>query len=163
MFLSNVILPVWVKPVAYAVAAVALVGFGYTKGIEHVYKGQRAATTQLVYKQGKVTTKVVTKYVKVAEKIKSQGEDLKKEGQGYAIKFPSDNYIFNNYYVRLYDSSITGSVPALSGGDTAEPSGVSVSESLSVSLINNVAGRMWKNRALACEEWAEQQEKASVK
>lgn len=166
MILSSIaktVVPLWVKIAAVAALAASLIGFGFVKGMEHVYKNQAKEVPKIVYVQGKVTTKVVTKYVKQAQTIQKQGEELKKEGQSYAIKFPSDDYIFNNYYVWLYDGSLTGSVPPLSSGESANPSGITVSEALAVSIVNNTAARMWKNRALACEEWTQKQEEEGLK
>jgi hypothetical protein len=156
--LSNVVLPFWAKYVAGAVLVVAVFSFGYVKGIERVYDKQQVGETKIIVKQGKVTTRIITKYIKEKEKQNPKDEEIKHEGQSYAIKFPADDYHFNNWYVRLHDSSITGSLSTLSSGSDADPSGVSVARQLEVAINNNIAGRQWKERALTCEEWALEQE-----
>lgn len=156
--LSNLVLPFWAKYVAGAVLIAAVFGFGYVKGIERVYDKQQVADTKIIVTQGKVTTKVITKYIKVKEKQDPIDKEIVNEGQAYAIDFPSDTYSFNNWYVRLHDSSVTGSVPPLSSGDDTDPSGISVAKQLNVAINNNIAGRQWKERALTCEEWAKEQE-----
>lgn len=162
-FGTNFIIPWWVKYVAMAIAALALVSFGYIKGIDHEVNQQNKEVAKVVYLQGKVTTKVITKYIKQEQKIKEQGDKLKQEGQSYAIQFPNDHYIFNNYFVSLYDSSITDSIPSLSEGNSSEPSGVGVSQVLQSAINNNTAGRLWEQRAKSCEEWVKNQEELNVK
>jgi len=160
---TNFVLPFWVKYVAIAVLATVIYGWGYTNGLQKVYKEQANAVPQIVYKQGKVTTKVITKYIKIKEKQDKIDKEIRNEGNSYAIRFPDDSYTFNNEFVRLYDNSITGSVSTLSSREPAGDSGVSVSEAVPVMVENNIIGRQWKQRALQCEEWAKTQEEESVK
>lgn len=162
-FLSNVVLPEWAKYVAVVLLAAAIWGHGYTKGMERAYNSQLNEVSRIVYLQGKTTTKVVTKYIKQANEIEKKAEEVKHEGQSYDIKFPTDDYIFNNYFVRVYDDSLGLYVPSLSSGTDADPSGVGVSEVLEASVNNNLAGRLWEIRARSCEEWAKKQEEESVK
>jgi len=157
--LSNIVFPAWVKYAAIAGLVVAVWGHGYVKGLDRYVHKAAIADTKIIVKQGKVTEKVVYKYIKESKKIEEQGKALQKEGQSYEIKFPNDNYVFNNYFTWLYDGSISDSVPPLSSGNAADPSGVGVSEAIPVFLNNNTAGRMWEQRAKACEAWAEEQEK----
>lgn len=157
--ITNLIIPPWAKYVALAGLFVAVWFHGYVKGLEKSANVQIVETIKIIKQQGEVTTKVVTKYVEKAKAQEKVTETIKKEGQSYAIKFADDNYIFNNYFVRLYDASITGSLPALSSGDDADPSGVEVSEVLGVSIHNNSVGKTWELRAKACEEWVNEQRK----
>jgi hypothetical protein len=161
--LVNFVLPVWAKYVAGALLVAAVWGHGYTKGMERAYNTQLNEVTKIVYKQGKTTTKVVTKYIKQATEVEKKAEEIKHEGQAYPIKFPDDDYVFNNYFVRVFNESIGKSFPSLSSGADADPSGVGVSEVLDVSINNNTAGLIWELRAKSCEEWAKKQEEESVK
>jgi hypothetical protein len=160
---TNFVLPFWAKYVAIAVLATVIYGWGYTNGLQKVYKEQANVVPQIVFKQGKVTTKVVTKYIKIREKQEKIDKEIRNEGNSYAIRFPTDSYTFNNEFVRLHDNSVTGRISTLSSGESAADSGVSVSEALSVVVDNNIVGRQWKQRALQCEEWAKVQEEESVK
>jgi hypothetical protein len=159
----NYVIPAWGKWLAVSVLVVAVWGHGYVRGIHHAYGKVATATEKIIYKQGKVTTKVITKYIKVAEKIKESGDESIKAGQSYDIKFPNDDYIFNKYFVSVYNSAITGDVSSLPERDAGDPSGVSVAQALDTSVNNIIAGRMWQNRALACEEWTEEQESLNGK
>lgn len=156
--LSNLVLPPWAKYVALGGLVIAAFSYGYVKGQANVYKETINETTKVVYLQGKTTEKVVTKYVKVKEKQKPVDEEIKHEGQAYAIDFADSKHFFNNRYVRLHDSSVEGSVPPLPSGDDGETSRVSEARQLEVAIHNNIVGREWKLLAETCEAWAKKQE-----
>lgn len=156
--LSNLILPSYLKYVAYGALAVATFSYGYIKGQANAFNEQSVVDSRVVVLQGKTTTKYITKYIKVKAEQDKKDEVIKHEGQSYAIKFPSDAYTFNNWYVGVHDASVTGKIPTLSSGDITNSSGISVARQLEVAVNNNVAGRQWKERALLCETWAREQE-----
>lgn len=151
-------LPFWSKYVAYGVLAVSLFGYGYIKGQANVYDNLVDNTAKVIIKQGKVTTKIITKYIKVKEKQKPIEEEIKHEGQAYTIDFGDSGHFFNNRYVRLHDASVEGSVPPLSSGDDREASRVSEARQLEIAIHNNIVGRKWKLLAETCENWAKEQE-----
>jgi hypothetical protein len=163
--MTNLILPSWAKYVAYATLLTALFGsvwgHGFVKGIERTNDKQLKADFKIIKVQGKVTQKMVADYVKKHTKQKKVNEEIKNEGQGYAIQFPDDGYTFNNEYVRLYNNSVTGTISSLSSGNPGDSSGVTPSDSLEVGIHNNTVARQWQERALMCEGWAEAQENAN--
>lgn len=161
--LDNYVVPVWLKYVVVAVLLTVVWGHGYVKGQANAYNSVANATSKVVMLQGKVTTKVITKYIKQKAKQAPVEEQIKKEGQSYAIQFPNDTYTFNNEYVRLFNQSVTGSISSLSSGTDGESSGVTIADSLEVGINNNTVARQWKDRALTCEGWAKAQEEASSK
>lgn len=160
--LSNFIIPPWAKYVAMGVLVVAVWGHGYVKGIERTNERAIVQDVKLVYKQGKVTEKVVKIYRDKIVKQKLTDSEIKDAVKQYQNKYPSDGYSFNNEYVWLHDNSIKGSISPLPSGNLGDSSGISVSEALSVSIHNNTVGRQWKERALTCEGWAKQQEEDYV-
>jgi hypothetical protein len=156
--LTNFVLPPWAKYVAAGFLVMVVWGHGYTKGQANVYEKQANATERVILKQGKVTEKIVYKYIKQKEKQKPVEEQIKNEGEAYAIKFP-DDYSFNNEYVRLFNNSVTGEVSTLSRRDPADSSGVTPATQLEISIHNHKVAREWKDRATLCEAWALEQEK----
>lgn len=158
MVLNNIILPPWAKYVALGVLILTTFGYGYIKGQANAYEKGLSESVRVVTLQGKTTQKVITKYVKVKEKQKPIDEEIKHEGQAYAIDFANSKYFFNNRYVRLHDASVEGSVPPLPSGDDGETSRVSEARQLEVAVHNNIVGREWKLLAETCEAWAKKQE-----
>jgi hypothetical protein len=156
--LTNFVLPPWAKYVAAGFLVMVVWGHGYTKGQANVYEKQATATERVILKQGKVTEKIVYKYIKQKEKQKPVEEQIKNEGEAYAIKFP-DNYHFNNEYVRLFNNSVTGEVSTLPSGTDGEASRVTPATQLEISIHNHKVARDWKELALTCEAWALEQEK----
>jgi hypothetical protein len=157
MQLSELVIPTWGKYVAGVALVLAVWGHGFVQGIERTNDRIAVADTKVIYKQGKVTEKVIVKYVKQKEKQEKVEEQIKNEGQSYAIKFP-DNYNFNNEYVRLFNMSVTGEVSTLPEGTGGKASGVTPATQLEVSIHNHKVARDWKRVAETCEVWVKEQE-----
>jgi hypothetical protein len=156
--MPNFILPWYAKWVALFVLALSIFFYGYVKGSSNEQNKVAIKEIQIVYKQGKVTERIVTKYIKIKQKQQVIDNKTQSEGSSYAIKFPNDSYTFNNEFVRLYDNSATGTISTLPSGEPAGDSRVGVSEVLNTSIGNNIIARSWKIRALECEEWTKEQE-----
>lgn len=159
---ASFVLPTWTRYLAYGVLVVASWGYGYVKGVEHETHVNVVHDTKVIIKQGEITTKIITKYIKIKEKQTKLDEGIKQDGKSYSILFPNDNYHFNNEYVRVFNESVTG-VPTLPSGNLGDSTTTTVPEQLSVSVNNNMVARYWKTRAEQCEEWTAEQEKESVK
>jgi hypothetical protein len=119
--ISNLVIPPWLKYVAIAALVGTVWGHGYTKGIENVYTKVIKETVVVYKKQQKLVDKVVKNEVPKSKALKQQGEELKKEGQAYAIKFPDANCTYDDEFVRLFNNSLEGDVSALSGGAVYRP------------------------------------------
>ena len=155
--LSNFIIPWWGKYAVGAALIASVYGYAYVQGLKSGTVQIVEYNTRVIEKQGKVTEKIITKYIKIKEKQKQESEVVTNEGKQYAIQF-HDAYHFNNEFVRLYDQSVKGSIPPLPDRERGEPSSISVPEVLSVSINNTLAGREWKLRAETCENWTKEQE-----
>jgi len=153
----NFMVPWWAKYVVGAALVASVYGYAYVQGLQSAGEKAARVETKIIVKQGEVTTKVITKYIKIKEKQKIEQEKTVNEGKQYAIQFP-DTYHFNNEFVRLYDQSVKGSIPPLSDRERGESSTVSVPEVLQLSINNNLAGREWQLRAETCETWVKEQE-----
>lgn len=155
---ENILLPPWAKYVAIAVLITAVWGHGFVKGIERSNDKAVAQDVRVIYKQGKVTEKVITVYKDKVVKQKLTDVEIKDAVKKYQANYPNDGYSFNNEYVWLHDNSIKGSISPLPNGELGDSSGISVSQALSISVHNNTVGREWKERALTCEKWTKEQE-----
>lgn len=158
--LTNMVIPWYVKYLVGAGLALSLFGYGYVKGLEKGAEKAALVDTKVIVKQGKITTNTVIKYVTKREKQKVDEEKAVNEGKGYAIKF-TDNYRFNNEFVRLFDQSVKGSIPPLPSGEAGKPSAITVPEVLGVSINNVIVAKQWRERAELCEAWALEQEEAN--
>lgn len=153
----NILLPFWAKYAAGAVLIVSVWGHGYVTGLSSASEKAIALNTDRVILQTKVTTKVITKYIKQKEATRKITEEIKQDAQNFTIKFPSIGDA-NNEFVWLYDKSIENTIPALPSGELGDSSGISYSQVLNTSIHNNSVGKEWKERALLCEAWAKEQE-----
>lgn len=114
--ISNLVIPPWLKYVAIAALVGTVWGHGYTRGIEKAYTKVIKETVVVYKKQQKLVDKVVKKEVPKSQTLKQQGEELKKEGQAYAIKFPDAGCTYDDEFVRLFNNSLETDVSALSSG-----------------------------------------------
>lgn len=112
----NLVIPTWGKYVAGAFLVAAVWGHGYVTGLEKAYTKVTKQTIVVYKKAEEVTQKVITKNVPKTKEIKQQGENLKKEGQAYAIKYKDDTYTFNADFVQLFNNSLFTDASALSRG-----------------------------------------------
>jgi hypothetical protein len=135
---------------------------GYVQGLQHAVENAPVDMSARIIVQNKITEKVITKYIKQKEVKNKVNEEIKHEGQGFAIKYPDIGYA-NNEFVWLYNNSILSTISPLPEGELGDSSGVPYSEVLNTSIHNNIVGIDWKDRALACEQWTEEQEKANIK
>jgi hypothetical protein len=155
---KSVVLPSYAKWVALALLTLAVWGHGYVNGIERTNDRLVMQDVKIITKQGKTTEKIVKVYVERKTKQAKVDKEIKNEGTSYAIKYPDDGYRFNNEYVWLHDSAIKGTLSPLPSGELGDSSGVTVPETLSVSIHNLTVARQWKERALTCEAWTKEQE-----
>jgi hypothetical protein len=157
--LRTLVIPPIAKWGALITLVVAIWGHGYVQGIDRTNDRIVEKDIKVIVKQGKVTTKIITKYVERKQKQTKLDKEIKNEGTSYAIKYPDDGYRFNNEYVWLHDSSVKGTLSPLPRGNLGDSSGITVPETLSVSIHNTMVARQWQERALTCEAWTKEQEK----
>jgi hypothetical protein len=145
------------KYVAVGALVAAVWVHGYVQGLQHAVEQNPVEFSSKVIVLNKVTEKVVTKYIKQKEVQKKVDEEIKQDGQSFAIKYPDVGFA-NNEFVWVYDNSVTGSISPLPSGELGDSSGVTYSEVLSASIHNHIVARQWKERALLCEQWTQEVE-----
>jgi hypothetical protein len=98
---------------ALALAAISIVwGHGYHKGVQRLWDYQVEQAQQavkIVVKQGAVTERVVTKYIKVQAKAQIIERTIEKEVIRYAETHPG--LCLDHQWRRLHDAAALGAIP----------------------------------------------------
>ena len=138
---------------ALAAFGVALLGFGWIKGAEHVQAKWDADVQQetlhaatVRQKQAETTVKVVTEYVDRVRVVREKGDTIIKEVPVYVPVQADAACTINRGFVRLHDAAAAGELPEPARDADAAPADVALSA---------VAGTVAANYQ-TCHENAEQ-------
>ena len=138
---------------ALVLLAVALIGFGWVKGAEHVQAKWDAAiqqqtlqTAAIRQRQAEATVKVVTEYVDRVRVVRQKGDTIIKEVPVYVPVQADAACTINRGFVRLHDAAATGELPEPARDTDAPAAGIALSA---------VAGTVAANYQ-TCHENAEQ-------
>ena len=137
---------------ALAALGVALVGFGWIKGANHVQAQWVAAIQQQALqaaareRQAQATVKVVTQYVDRVRVVREKGETIIKEVPVYVPVQADAACTINRGFVRLHDAAAAGELPEPARDTDAAAAGIALSA---------VAGTLAANYQ-TCHENAEQ-------
>ena len=106
----------WTRLIIYgalALAAIAVIwGHGYHKGVQRLWDYQVEQAQQavkIIVKQGTVTERVVTKYIKVQAKAQIIERTIEKEVVRYAQDHPG--LCLDHQWRRLHDAAALGAIP----------------------------------------------------
>ena len=133
---------------------VILFGYGYHVGVKRLwdYQAKQAQeAVKIIVKQGAVTEKIVTKWIKVKQKAEVVERIVEKEVIRYADKNPG--MCLDPDWRRLHDSS-TGAVPDTPGtvdGERGET--VTAAEALTTVTQNNARCIRTADKLDALQEW----------
>ena len=138
---------------ALAAFGVALLGFGWIKGAEHVQAKWDADVQQetlhaatVRQKQAETTVKVVTEYVDRVRVVREKGDTIIKEVPVYVPVQADAACTINRGFVRLHDAAAAGELPEPARDADAAAAGIALSA---------VAGTVAANYQ-TCHENAEQ-------
>ena len=138
---------------ALVLLAVALLGFGWIKGAEHVQAQWDAVVQQQTLqaatvrqKQAEATVKVVTQYVDRVRVVREKGDTIIKEVPVYVPVQADAACTINRGFVRLHDAAAAGDLPEPARDADAAAAGIALSA---------VAGTLAANYQ-TCHENAEQ-------
>ncbi len=157
-FLSLV--PAWAwRWIAIGLLAVAVFAFGYFRGNEHGtqklidYQAKQAAeAVRIVTKQGEVTTKVVTEYVKVKGATQVVTQTVEKEVLKYATANPT--FTLDREWRSLHDRSALNTVSSSPGGSDAQGGAPpTAAEALSTVTTNYAACNRTADRLDGLQDW----------
>jgi len=136
-----------------AALGVALVGFGWIKGVRHVQAQWDAAIQQQTLqvaavreRQAQATVKVVTQYVDRVRVVREKGDTIIKEVTVYVPVQADAACTINRGFVRVHDAAAAGELPEPARDADATTAGIALSA---------VAGTVATNYQ-TCHENAEQ-------
>ena len=155
----------WARLAIYGLVIVGALataaGVGYHKGVQRLWDyqvKQARAAVAIVVKQGKVTERVVTKYITIKAKAQIVERTVEKEVIRYVDKNPG--HCLDPEWGRLHDAS-TGAVPDPAGG-TEDPSRApTAAEALETVTQNNARCIRTADRLDALQEWVSEQQKVN--
>lgn len=165
-FLSLVPLPY--RLLALVLLAIALVGFGWVKGAEHVQGKWDAAISKqseqvssVKVKQAEAATQVVTQYVDRVQVVRQKGADIIKEVPIYVPAQADAACVLSRGFVSLHDAAAAGSIPDPAGGADATPAGIALSAVASTVADNYQRCHENAEQLIALQSWVVEMGKAA--
>ena len=118
---------------ALVLLAVALIGFGWIKGANHVQAQWDAAIQQQALeaaaareRQAQATVKVVTEYVDRVRVVREKGDTIIKEVPVYVPVQADAACTINRGFVRLHDAAAAGELPEPARDADADATGIAL-------------------------------------
>ena len=148
--------------IAYGVAAIAVAStiwlHGYGRGVQKLYDFQVAQATEavkVIVKQGAVTEKVVTKYVKVQGRTRVITNTIEKEVVRYAAQ--NTTSCLDTDWGRLHDAAAAGAVSEAPGPADGTAGAPKAADALETVTANYAACNRNADRLTALQEWVTEQ------
>ncbi|RMX18080.1 hypothetical protein EBQ34_03190 [Vandammella animalimorsus] len=145
---------------ALALAAAALIGFGWIKGAGHVQAQWDTAVHQQTLqaatareRQAQATVKVVTQYVDRVRVVREKGDTIIKEVPVYVPAQADAACTVNRGFVRLHDAAAAGELPTSTGDSDAAASGLALSTVAGTVTANYQTCHETAERLKALQEW----------
>ena len=146
------------------IAVAAILGYTYFKGRqdgrEAILRENIAAAVKIVREQGKVTERVVIKYVKVAGETKTKIEVREKE----VIRYENaklDQCPLSNAFVSLHDAAAANTVPDPARSVDGTASGIETAKAIPTVQANYSVCHQTSDRLRGLQEWVREQQKVS--
>lgn len=156
------LIPLPYRCLAVAALAVALTGFGWIKGAEHVQAKWDAAVQQQTLKaaairqrQAEATVKVVTEYVDRVRIVREKGQTIIKEVPVYVPVQADAACTINRGFVRLHDAAAAGELPEPTRDADAAAADVALSAVAGTLAINYQTCHENAQQLRALQAWAD--------
>lgn len=137
--------------------------YAYHSGYKNCEKDQAAKAVKvvekIVYKQGKVTERVVTKFQDRIVKVRVAGETIIKEVPVYVTPENDAACIINNGFVSLWNRANQGTIPEAASAIDGAPSEVRLSEVASQHGAEALVCRETETKLEALQDWVREQER----
>jgi hypothetical protein len=162
------ILGQWQRILVYGVLILSVVGaiwfHGYHKGVLRLYDYQAKQANEavkLIVKQGKVTERVVTKYItQVRYKTDVITKTVEKEVVRY-VQAGIDSCPISRAGVMLHNSAASNTVPDTAGTTDGTPSEVKASTLIQTCTANYATYHETADRLRALQEWIKLQQEVA--
>lgn len=155
---------------ALVLLVVALIGFGWLKGAEHVQGKWDAAVQQQTLqaatvrqRQAEATVKVVTQYVDRVRVVREKGDTIIKEVPVYVPVQADAACTINRGFVRLHDAAAAGRLPEPAGGSDASAAGIALSAVAGTVIANYQACHENAEQLRALQAWGREMETSAKK
>lgn len=156
----------WQRIIIYALLALLIGGGLWVNGFIHGreqlsdYKiTQALKAAKIIVKQGKVTEKVVVRYIEQEAKTKIVTKTIEKEVIKYVNENP-DTYTLDDEWGRLHDDAATNTISESSGtGDGTSREAPTAAEALQTVTENYAICNRNTDKLNTLQEWIREQEK----
>lgn len=153
----------WQRLAIYALLAVILLGaaagWGYHRGVQRLYDYQVAQAQQavkVIVKQGEVTTKVITRYVKVQAATEHAAAGVKEEVHRYEAR--NAGSCLDPEWGRVHDAAATNTLPPPTGGADGPGEAPKAAAALATVTDNYAAHNACVDALEALQGWVREQE-----
>ena len=144
-----------VKAAVLGVAFILFGGWCYMKGVEQLWEyqaKQAREAVKIVVKQGAVTERIITEFIKV----KGKSETIEKIVEKEVLVYANPGYCLDAEWRRLHDAS-TGTVPQAPGRADGEGGAPTAAEALQTTTQNNTRCIRTADKLDALQSWVRAQ------
>ena len=146
-----------------AALGIALFGFGWLKGANHVQgqwdaatAAQQQAQAQLQIQQAQATVQVVTKYVDRIQVVREKGDTLIQEIPVYVPVQADAACTVHRGFVSLHDAAAAGELPTAPGDPDAPAEGLALSAVAATVVSNYQTCHENAEQLKALQDWIRQ-------
>ena len=148
---------------ALAAFGIALVGFGWLKGANHVQAqwdadtaAKQQAQAQVQIRQAETTVQVVTQYVDRIQIVREKGDTLIQEIPVYVPVQADAACTINRGFVRLHDAAAAGELPEPARDADAVAAGIALSAVAATVVSNYQTCHENAEQLKALQDWIRQ-------
>src|SRR3990167_2482120 len=152
----------WQRFAAYGVVAIfalsAAAAFGYHRGVKKLWDyqvEQAKEAVKVVVKQGEVTERVVTKFIKGQERVRIITNTIEKE----VVRYENTTNCLDVRWGRLHDAAATRTLPTAPGPADAAAGAPTAFASIETVSSNYAACHRNTDKLTALQEWLAEQAK----
>lgn len=151
------------RPVWYALAAILALWYSHHLGYKACEKDNEAKAAKviekIVYRQGKVTERVVTKYVDRIKEVRIKGDTIIQKVTEYVTPENDAACTINAGFVSLWNHANQNTVPDPAQGTDGAPSEVKLSDVAAQHAIESKTCTETETKLESLQDWVDAQSK----